>query len=370
MKQKMRIGVTLLLAAGIAVTPACGAMNGTGWRKTPQAAPEPQTVNPSTPSETGTLSGPEVRLLQAEEGTIPIVTVDGKKMISAAKLAELLDYQQDWDAAAGKLRMGDNDAEYELTGGSKQAVMEGGNVTLPEAPQVHQGTLYVPVDALGDIFRHDVFSYNLREGEVALHPAPGFIDKSVLKEPPEPAGKTDEFSFADDPDDPYRNAETPVWLPEEAEGAFMAAKAYRQTDESRQALKNIDMNDVISTAKRYLGISYLFGADPYPKSGKFDCSTFTQYVYGKKGITLPRTARAQARQGVLTSRKLLRKGDLLFFYVPGRFKSDKTIGHVGIYMGNNEMIHSSPAPDNGVQISNINQAYWKKTFLTAKRVGS
>jgi cell wall-associated NlpC family hydrolase len=132
-------------------------------------------------------------------------------------------------------------------------------------------------------------------------------------------------------------------------------------------LKNVDTDKLVETANRYLGVKYLFGADPYPQSGKFDCSTFTQYVFGKYGISLPRTARAQARDGSSVSRKMLRKGDLMFYYVPGRFKSNKTIGHVGIYMGNNKMIHASPAPDNGVQISNINHEYWKKTFLQAKR---
>jgi hypothetical protein len=54
--------------------------------------------------------------------------------------------------------------------------------------------------------------------------------------------------------------------------------------------------------------------------------------------------------------------------VPGRFKTDKIVGHVGIYMGNNQMIHASPKPKDGVQITNINQPYWKKTFLSAKRL--
>jgi len=59
---------------------------------------------------------------------------------------------------------------------------------------------------------------------------------------------------------------------------------------------------------------------------------------------------------------------LMFYYVPGRFKSNKVVGHVGIYMGNQRMIHASPEPKNGVQISSIDKAYWKMTFLRAKRV--
>ena len=42
----------------------------------------------------------------------------------------------------------------------------------------------------------------------------------------------------------------------------------------------------------------------------------------------------KGRLGTFVSRKSLRKGDLMFFYVPGRFKTNKTVGHVGIYIGN------------------------------------
>ncbi len=58
----------------------------------------------------------------------------------------------------------------------------------------------------------------------------------------------------------------------------------------------------------------------------------------------------------------------MFFYVPGRFKTNKTVGHVGIYIGNMQMLNASPKPKNGVQITNINKPYWKTTFLRAKRI--
>jgi cell wall-associated NlpC family hydrolase len=68
------------------------------------------------------------------------------------------------------------------------------------------------------------------------------------------------------------------------------------------------------------------------------------------------------------SRQSLRRGDLLFFYVPGRFKSNNVVGHVGIYIGNRQMIHAGTEPKNGVQIRSIDRDYWKRTFLSAKRV--
>ena len=133
-------------------------------------------------------------------------------------------------------------------------------------------------------------------------------------------------------------------------------------------LKNIDINAMIRKGKQYLGVKYLFGTGPYSKTGRFDCSTFTQYIFGKYNIKLPRVARQQATYGTLVSRKSLRKGDLVFFYVPGRFKTNKTVGHVGIYIGNMQMLNANTKPKNGVQITNMNKPYWKKTFLKAKRI--
>jgi cell wall-associated NlpC family hydrolase len=175
---------------------------------------------------------------------------------------------------------------------------------------------------------------------------------------PEAEVPTDEsLDFADDPEDPAENTE--VWIPMDEEEGPLA----------EPVLKNINMTRLISTARNYLGVRYKFGAKAYSSSyRRFDCSSYTRFIFAKYGVKLPRTARAQAKLGNTVSRKSLRKGDLMYFYVPGRFKSNRTVGHVGIYMGNNNMIHASPEPKNGVQITNINKAFWKKTFLKAKRV--
>lgn len=368
MNIKLRYCAISLMAVVIAATTACSGLNGGMTGKSRQSAPQPEATAPSAPGTPGALSGSNVGMLNADDGRIPFVDLDGKSYISAQKLAELLEFQTDWDPAAGKLLMGDNDVVYELTGGSREAIKEGNAVTLADTPRVSEGVLHIPVDLLPDLFAEDIF-YEVRGGEIVLRANPDGMDKAVMYQPPEPEGKLDELSFGDDPDDPFKSAEEAAGsgLPHADKAVGALPLGY---EDSIPALKNIDMNKLISTARRYMGVKYKFGAAPYSESGRFDCSTFTRYVYGKQGISLPRLSRAQAREGVLVSRKMLRKGDLMFFYVPGRFKTNKTVGHVGIYMGNNKMIHSSPAPDNGVQISNINHSYWKKTFLRAKRVGT
>ncbi|MEF3302301.1 C40 family peptidase [Paenibacillus sp. GYB003] len=368
MNKSARIWAISLLAASLAVTSGCGGAGGGLFRQSRQSAPGDDTTTRSGAPHPGALSGSGPELLNADEGRIPIVTLDGKPYISGPKLAELLEFQTAWDAAAGKLSMGDTDAVMELTGGSAQAVKEGDAVTLPDAPKVAEGILYIPVAVLPDLF-HDDIRYEQRSGELALLPGPEAADRPLMDEPADPETSADELSFADDPNDPFKAADTPASLLIADGGGAGPDSPYGGYADAIPALKQIDMNKVISTAQRYIGVKYVFGAEPYPQSGVFDCSTFSQYVYGKFGITLPRTARAQARQGTSVSRKMLRKGDLMFFYVPGRFKSNKTVGHVGIYMGGGNMIHASTKPQNGVQITSINKPFWKKTFLAAKRVG-
>jgi len=121
-------------------------------------------------------------------------------------------------------------------------------------------------------------------------------------------------------------------------------------------------SSIISMGKKYLGVPYDFGA----KSGvtyEFDCSSFTQYVYKRHGISLPRTAKQQSTKGYRVSRANLKKGDLMFFKIPGRSVS---IGHVAIYAGNGQMLHTYGA--GGVKFTSINKAYWKKNYVTARRV--
>ncbi|MGL4743856.1 MAG: C40 family peptidase [Dermatophilaceae bacterium] len=77
-----------------------------------------------------------------------------------------------------------------------------------------------------------------------------------------------------------------------------------------------------------LGIPYLFGGES-PSTG-FDCSAFTQYVFGKAGVDIPRTASEQ--QDSATSVTDPQPGDLVFFGSPA--------WHVGIYTGNGMMIDS------------------------------
>ena len=81
---------------------------------------------------------------------------------------------------------------------------------------------------------------------------------------------------------------------------------------------------VLGIAASLAGIYYIYGGTT---TAGFDCSGYTQYVFAKVGITLPRTSEAQ--QAAATPVSNPQPGDLVFFGSPA--------GHVGIYAGNGMM---------------------------------
>jgi cell wall-associated NlpC family hydrolase len=100
---------------------------------------------------------------------------------------------------------------------------------------------------------------------------------------------------------------------------------------------------VVGLARRYLGVPYRWGGTN-PATG-LDCSGLTQLVYRKVGVELPRVSRDQAREGrEVGSVAAARPGDLVFF--------DSPVDHVGIYVGNNKILHAPHAGER-VKISKI-----------------
>lgn len=121
--------------------------------------------------------------------------------------------------------------------------------------------------------------------------------------------------------------------------------------------------DIVAYAKKYLGYDYVYGGSS-PKTG-FDCSGFTYYVYKHFGYTLSRSSTAQANNGTKVSKKDLQPGDLVIY----KNASLTKIGHVGIYIGNNKMIHASE-PGVGVVITDIDSKAHKypQRYVTARRI--
>ncbi len=111
------------------------------------------------------------------------------------------------------------------------------------------------------------------------------------------------------------------------------------------------VQNIISLAKSLLGVHYQWGGDT-PQTG-FDCSGFVYYIFGQNGIQLPRTAHQQATVGTSVAKSLVQPGDLLFFTDTDQYAGNyvNQVTHVGIYIGNGEMIESSSASnDEGVVV--------------------
>lgn len=121
-------------------------------------------------------------------------------------------------------------------------------------------------------------------------------------------------------------------------------------------------NKVITLAKKKKkeGAKYVNGKDG---PNEFDCSGFTKYIYEKAiTIQLPHSSKGQAKQGKTIEKSKIRKGDLLFFNTNG-----EGISHVGIYIGNGEMIHAANK-DKHIIITKLSESYWKKRYVKAQRV--
>lgn len=100
-------------------------------------------------------------------------------------------------------------------------------------------------------------------------------------------------------------------------------------------------------AYKQLGKPYRYGASG---TRAFDCSSFTQYVYRKNGVHLPRTAQAQYHSTTHVSARHARKGDLVFFG-----SSRRNITHVGLYLGGGRMID---AQNRGVVVERVHAPWW------------
>lgn len=117
---------------------------------------------------------------------------------------------------------------------------------------------------------------------------------------------------------------------------------------------------IVATARNFMGVPYVFGGTT-PKG--FDCSGLVQYVFKLNGLDIPRLADEQYALGRAVKQSQLTVGDLVFFttYTEG-------VSHCGIYVGDGKFLHASSS--RGVTIDNLDNDYWKKRFVGARKVVS
>ena len=116
---------------------------------------------------------------------------------------------------------------------------------------------------------------------------------------------------------------------------------------------------LLALAEKQIGSRYVYGGT---RPGGFDCSGLMLYLYSQHGITLNRTASNQLCNGLIVAREGMQVGDLVFFRE--RWETYPA-SHVGIYIGDNKIIHSG---SRGVVIADLSVDWFAETFLCARRV--
>lgn len=129
-------------------------------------------------------------------------------------------------------------------------------------------------------------------------------------------------------------------------------------------------SEVVKYAKSFIGkANYVYGAKDSQAPNTFDCASFTKYVYKNFKYTLHRPACDQARyDGTSVATSKLQAGDLIFY--KGNSSRWKSIGHVAIYCGNNQIVHAANSK-RGVTTDTTSSGYYSVTgskFVMAVRV--
>jgi hypothetical protein len=121
----------------------------------------------------------------------------------------------------------------------------------------------------------------------------------------------------------------------------------------------VDQNALVDLALRFRGTPYRNGgADP----AGFDCSGFTQYVFARQGVSLPRDVHDQFEIGRAVKRTDIAPADLIFFTT-----TDPGASHVGIAVNADEFVHA-PSSNGIVRVERLSASYWSSRFVGARRL--
>ncbi|MEZ0611911.1 C40 family peptidase [Fibrella sp. WM1] len=125
------------------------------------------------------------------------------------------------------------------------------------------------------------------------------------------------------------------------------------------------IQNLLGFARKHLSSRYRSGGTS--PSG-FDCSGFVRYCFTKFGVSLPHSSAAQAGIGAKIDREFAKPGDLIFFN--GHAASKSRVGHVGIITEviNDQIKFIHSASSGGVKFDFLNADYYRKRFVTIRRV--
>lgn len=166
---------------------------------------------------------------------------------------------------------------------------------------------------------------------------------------------TDEINVKDTSKIYVENTDT-ISFVEEGSRLYDSIHSIEKLEKSYISPNNNLRKVILQRAFSQIGLPYIWGSsNPW---SSFDCSGLSTYAYKGAGIMLPRTSYNQALVGLTVPLSEAKAGDLLFFGKGG-------VSHVGIYTGNNTMVHASP--NKGVCYVNLSE-YNMSNFKWAKNI--
>ncbi len=151
-----------------------------------------------------------------------------------------------------------------------------------------------------------------------------------------------------------KDASLEVRLPDGTRGLLSGREAKKTSGFSFSGLT------IVEEARQFLGLPYLWGGT---SGWGFDCSGFMFRLYQSQGIAIPRDASEQAATGLAVQKENLQPGDLLFF---AKDKLAERIHHVGMYIGNGQMIHS-PNSKSLIRIEAFEAGIYGEEYWGARR---
>ncbi|MGL4791012.1 MAG: SH3 domain-containing protein, partial [Anaerotignaceae bacterium] len=141
--------------------------------------------------------------------------------------------------------------------------------------------------------------------------------------------------------------------------------AVRTGEKPSRSISSSKGAQIVEYGKQFLGTPYSWGGTDLNRG--VDCSGFVYAVMSNFGIKLNRSSASMASNGVYVERENLQAGDLVFFDTTNA-TNQGYISHVGIYMGNNMIIHSSSGKQWGITTNSLSETYYNTKYVTARRV--
>jgi peptidoglycan DL-endopeptidase CwlO len=118
--------------------------------------------------------------------------------------------------------------------------------------------------------------------------------------------------------------------------------------------------EIVFSAQQHIGLPYIWGGED-PNRG-FDCSGLVKFTFEEFNVNLPHRADLQYNYGQPVKKEELQPGDIVFFSTGGY-----PIGHVGIYVGNEQFIHA-PRRGKPIQVNTLSGGWYSSRFVGARRI--